>query len=191
MLSEIKQGRVELTEVGKVVERTISELPTKYPMAKVASHVIMPDHVHMLIDLRSAATLTGNDSSNGASNDSSNGASNGAINRAVTGTVTGTVSAVTSPDRAGTGKTTTTDLDRIRGGVTGEHNPMLKNNSISSMIRWLKAKSCYQIRCFCLEDFQWHPRYHDRIVRNRKEREAFLRYIEANPAKWENVPKQD
>lgn len=64
-------------------------------------------------------------------------------------------------------------------------NPM-KNNSISTIVRWLKAKSTYEIRHkLDKNEFGWQRNYHDHIIRNEKELEEIRKYIEYNPHNWE------
>ena len=44
--------KVTLTPVGEITEQTISEISSHYPNIKVDTHVIMPDHVHMILEIR-------------------------------------------------------------------------------------------------------------------------------------------
>ena len=41
----------ELTEIGKIVEEQILDLPRRYPSFSIDKYVIMPNHVHLLISL--------------------------------------------------------------------------------------------------------------------------------------------
>ena len=40
-----------LTPVGKITEQAISEIPSHYPNIKVDTYVVMPDHVHMILEI--------------------------------------------------------------------------------------------------------------------------------------------
>ena len=42
---------IELTECGQIVEQTIRAIPEHYTGVSVSRYVIMPNHVHMLLDL--------------------------------------------------------------------------------------------------------------------------------------------
>ena len=42
---------VQLTELGRVVERYIQSTPKAYPGVKVERYVIMPNHIHLLLTL--------------------------------------------------------------------------------------------------------------------------------------------
>ena len=41
--------RMELTEIGKVVERWITSIPAAYPDIALEQYVIMPNHVHLFL----------------------------------------------------------------------------------------------------------------------------------------------
>lgn len=40
---------VELSLQGKIIEKYINLIPSKYPDVKIEKYVIMPDHIHMII----------------------------------------------------------------------------------------------------------------------------------------------
>ena len=42
---------VELSETGRIVESYLTEIPSHYPDVGLASYVIMPDHIHMILVL--------------------------------------------------------------------------------------------------------------------------------------------
>jgi REP element-mobilizing transposase RayT len=69
------------------------------------------------------------------------------------------------------------------GGFAGENNPMLLEN-IARIIRWYKGRCTFEIRKIN-EDFEWHSRFHDHIIRNSDSFERIQNYIEENPSKWE------
>ena len=41
----------ELSEIGRIVESYLTEIPSHYPDVHLASYVIMPDHIHMVLVL--------------------------------------------------------------------------------------------------------------------------------------------
>ncbi|MBQ8676160.1 MAG: hypothetical protein IJ528_08080 [Bacteroidaceae bacterium] len=50
--------RVELTAVGQIVEQELTQtMPHHYPMVEVQDHVVMPDHLHAIIEVH--GTLVG------------------------------------------------------------------------------------------------------------------------------------
>jgi REP element-mobilizing transposase RayT len=67
-----------------------------------------------------------------------------------------------------------------------EHNPMFKK-SLSTIIRWFKGKSSYEIRKnLNIPEFAWQRNYYDHIIRNEKELEEIRKYIYYNPLNWSN-----
>ena len=42
---------VELSEIGRIVESYLTEIPSHYSDVHLASYVIMPDHIHMILVL--------------------------------------------------------------------------------------------------------------------------------------------
>ncbi|TRX30860.1 transposase [Flavobacterium sp. ZT3R18] len=69
------------------------------------------------------------------------------------------------------------------GGFSGENNPMLAEN-ISRIIRWYKGRCTFEIRKVN-QNFEWHSRFYDHIIRNSESFERIQNYIEENPSKWE------
>jgi putative transposase len=69
------------------------------------------------------------------------------------------------------------------GGFAGENNPMLLEN-ISRIIRWYKGRCTFEMRKIN-NDFEWHSRFYDHIIRNSESFERIQNYIEENPSRWE------
>jgi REP element-mobilizing transposase RayT len=68
------------------------------------------------------------------------------------------------------------------GGITRDKNPMFHRN-LSRVIRWYKGRCAFEIRKIN-PAFQWHTRFHDRIIRNETEYQNVVDYINNNPEKW-------
>jgi len=69
------------------------------------------------------------------------------------------------------------------GGVTGCNNPMLYDN-LSRVIRWYKGRVKYETTKRKLP-FNWHSRFHDRILRiETNELNIKRNYIHNNPKNW-------
>jgi len=69
---------------------------------------------------------------------------------------------------------------------TLERDPQMNDTSLSQVMRAFKSMSARAInrRCNSPGAPVWQRGYMDRIIRNRREHEAFLRYIDGNPASW-------
>ena len=48
---ELTTNKIELNNAGKMVEKWLKELPNKYKNIKCDEYVIMPNHIHMLIEI--------------------------------------------------------------------------------------------------------------------------------------------
>ncbi len=54
VLGDVKDGIIELNSNGRTVKDTLKNLPSRYPGSSLESYVIMPNHVHFIIQLRGA-----------------------------------------------------------------------------------------------------------------------------------------
>jgi REP element-mobilizing transposase RayT len=44
-------SKVILSEIGEVIENAIHQIPTHYPMIAVEHHIVMPNHVHVILEI--------------------------------------------------------------------------------------------------------------------------------------------
>lgn len=51
LLGQILDGRMALSDAGRIVERTWFDLPNRYPGIRLDAFVVMPNHVHGIITL--------------------------------------------------------------------------------------------------------------------------------------------
>jgi putative transposase len=51
LLGEIKNNKMILSELGKIVEKCWLEIPTHYPDVELGSFVVMPNHIHGIITI--------------------------------------------------------------------------------------------------------------------------------------------
>ncbi|BAZ14176.1 hypothetical protein NIES4071_60160 [Calothrix sp. NIES-4071] len=72
-----------------------------------------------------------------------------------------------------------------KGGVTGQNNPMLSQDSLSKAIRWYKGRSKHEIGKFNPEFF-WQKRFHESIIKDEQGLDAVRQYIIQNPLAWED-----
>lgn len=164
----IAGGRMILSETGKIAETNWSAIPNQFPFAKTEQFVIMPDHIHGIIQITDSAGHAGHGDSAGFRRD--------AINRVSTG--------------PGPGTGTETETDKT-GGVTGKHNPMMNPRSLSAIIRWFKGRTSFMINKLSTTNaFKWQPRFHDHIIRNHDELIRIRNYIINNPMNWDSDSTQ-
>ena len=71
-----------------------------------------------------------------------------------------------------------------KGGITKQNNPML-NKNLSTIIRWYKGRTTFEIRKL-YPNFAWQSRFYDHIIRNEEEFYRISEYIINNPLIWED-----
>ena len=52
----VEGATVQLTETGRLVQNTIGRLPDAFPGINIHNYVVMPNHLHLLIELQNAGT---------------------------------------------------------------------------------------------------------------------------------------
>ncbi len=91
----------------------------------------------------------------------------------------------TGPRRDEIYRVPTDNNQKIIGGATGKHNPMLSPNSLGRIIREYKSAVTRYCTKNGITPFAWQPRFHDRIIRDENELNRVRLYIQQNPEKWE------
>jgi REP element-mobilizing transposase RayT len=163
-LGKIENGEMILSPEGKVVFSIWNEIPNQFQNAHIDSFVIMPNHIHGIIQIYDNSNISHHSISTDAinhSNIASNSTSTDAINRVRTGG----------------------DLKK-GGGITGSKNPMLSQHNLGKIIRWYKGRCTYEIRQECNPGFGWHSRFYEHIIRNESSLEYIKAYIASNPKNW-------
>jgi putative transposase len=155
---KIKNEEMILNEMGMIIEDLILGMVKQFQEIRIVEHIIMPDHVHFIINISKPKDD---------------------ISAETRLTETGL------PERGLTQTRLIASLQNgleIKGGITGNNNPMLRNG-IPKIVRWFKGRASFELRKTD-EEFCWQTRYYDRIIRNRDEYFAIIQYIKSNPEKW-------
>ena len=85
---EVRNGQTELTKVGKYLKTEIEKVQDFYPYAEIPIYVIMPDHVHLIMEIRKDTWNRKNADAINPNTDAINHNAD-AINRVPTGGITG------------------------------------------------------------------------------------------------------
>ena len=85
---EVRNGQTELTKVGKYLKTEIEKVQDFYPYAEIPIYVIMPDHVHLIMEIRKDTWNRENADATNPDADVINHNAD-AINRVPTGGITG------------------------------------------------------------------------------------------------------
>jgi putative transposase len=159
---KVVNGEMVLNEFGEIAKQQILWLQEQYPYLKIHNWVVMPNHVHFLmeIDRGRIGIGTGRDLS----------VPNRALNQ----------SHSESPNQSNS-----ESLENSIEIFEKNEIPPIKIKSISSLLGAFKTTSSKQIHLAGNEDFAWHRSFHDNIVRNSEAFRNIDRYITNNPKKWD------
>ncbi|MBK9503284.1 MAG: transposase [Leptospiraceae bacterium] len=180
---EIENGEMVLSEMGLIAKNIWSEVPKHFPHAELDEFIVMPNHVHGLL------YLSGQEKSKAIESE------------------------ISRPNKTRLEMETRSIASLQQGGITGKNNPVLNPLSLSKIIRWYKGRVTFEISrrdaihrvsnnteesnnndmnaninqlISLSRNFQWQPRFHDRIVRDEKELYNVRNYITNNPRNWED-----
>lgn len=160
---------MQLSDIGKIANEHWLQIPEQFDYAILHNHIVMPDHMHGIVEIAK-------------NNDIS---SISAINR---GSTLSTLSTLSTGSTGSTGSTNGSTSST--GGFAKDKNPML-NKNLSRIIRWYKGVVTFKSRKSVINrgytspEFGWHSRFYDSIIRDQKGFERVQQYIVDNPVKWE------
>jgi len=156
LFGEIVNGEMILNDAGKMIVRWWLELPNKFPNVNVDIFVVMPNHFHGIIFIADNANVVGDDLrvAPGLGGNDNGGEHGG------------------SPRR--------TDSPQQR-----------PNAPLSQMIQWFKTMTTNEyirgVKNLGWKPFNgkvWQRDYYEHIIRNQSAADRIARYIESNPAQW-------
>ena len=153
---EIKNGKMELNEIGKIAEEELLLTPKLREYVELDDYVIMPNHIHAIIIINeSVETCRGMSENHG-----------NIIN-----------------NRRDVARYISTDGDEQTENYFSKISP--KPKSLSSIVRSYKSAVTKRIRKIGINNFKWQSNFYDRIIRNESELFNIRKYIEQNPLKWD------
>lgn len=153
---EITNGKMQLSEIGKITEKYWHEIPQHFSFVKLGAFVVMPNHIHGII------IIDKNDNRNG---DVTVG------NNAIVETPKLGVSTITTPVPT--------------EPKTGGKNQKWKSGTLGAIINQYKRICTINSRKI-EPYFAWQPRFYDHIIRNEKSYKNISEYIFNNPTNWGN-----
>jgi putative transposase len=181
-LGEIKDGNMQLSEMGKIAQINWTEIPNHFPFVKLDAFVMMPNHVHGILVIdhsrNNLDNVVGRDANYRVSDD-----------RMTKNELTAGEGAQTSDAHQSDAIDQSDAINRVStgnkypGGITGENNPMLFDN-LSRVIRWYKGRTTFQCRSIHA-NFAWQTRFYDHIIRDETEYWKIREYILNNPKRWD------
>lgn len=154
-----------LTQAGIITESQISNLSKHFPDIEIWNHVVMPNHIHIIISIRNVGTLFK------ASAETSLEPSAATSFKA---------SAATSLEPSAA--TNLGCLRQRRHGAPDEQD-FYHNTRLSVIIRCLKGGVKRDVGRAGIS-FAWQSRYYEHIIRNRRAYENIMNYIDKNVENW-------
>jgi putative transposase len=154
----ISNGKMILSEQGKVAFKLWHELPEHFPFVSLDEFVVMPNHVHGIIIIQSTSPV---------------------------GTLHAT-SRKQKPASVRT--LHATSLQKPATSLQNRNEFMSsispKPGSLATVIRSYKSAVSKNIH-LSDHDFSWLPRYYDHIIHSARELNRIRDYISNNPATWD------
>lgn len=179
---------MHLSPLGQKAEEIWHLIPEHYPFARLGAFVVMPDHIHGIIiidkdnglkETKPAIEETAPDCQDVDDHLSNSDMYFSFLDQIIDAEC----EAVKAEFAESAGP-----LDQLqtaeakRGGVTGEHNPMLRED-LARLVRWYKGRTTFECRKMN-RSFKWQSLYYDIIIPNENAYIAIENYIERNPLNW-------
>ena len=159
IFGEIQMEKVYLSDIGKIVNECWQMIPDHFPQIILHDYVVMPNHMHGIIEIRNTGdTLVGVNA---------NGMSGTNVNAMVGANVNAMVGAnnhspLPSPP-----------FSKIRPNGT--------SRTVGSVVRGFKIGVTKRVGFS-----PWQRNYYERIIWNDMTYNNIVRYIVRNPQKWEH-----
>ena len=165
---EISQGKMYLTQAGIITESQISNLSKHFPDIEIWNHVVMPNHIHIIISIRNVQNV-------------------GTLFKA-SATTSLEPSATTSLEPSAATSlepSAATNLGclRQRRHDAPDEQDFHHNTRLSVIIRCLKGGVKRDVGRAGIS-FAWQSRYYEHIIRNRRAYENIMNYIDNNVENW-------
>jgi putative transposase len=178
---EIKNGKMHLSEIGKLVQQFWLEIPQHFPHIKLDEFVVMPDHFHGILISNGCKTNKKRDAN------SSDHCMDVAMQHPRNNNIINII-------KNGSDIDINNNIDNQKNKPPETYifskqffsNISPKSGSIPVVIRSFKSvvsKHARQIR----SDFKWQKLYHDRIIRDMEEFTRVKYYIRNNVKNWNKI----
>ncbi len=201
----IANGRMQLSEIGKILEQEWIETPKIRPDMNLTldAFVVMPNHFHGIIIIGDnihnrvgyrAGAMNNYDTDNGTTNNGTTNCRDAmhcvSIAATTNNTDPNTNTNDDTNDDTNTNAYTESESDFETYFELNFQNPPPPNKfgpqskNLASIIRGMKSSVTTQAKISGHNNFGWQSRYHDHIIRNTVEFYRIRNYIINNPAKW-------
>ena len=203
LFGEIINGQMILNDAGKIANNCWMEIPNHFPNAVLHEHIVMPNHIHGIIELKYdtvGAEKFPPDNVNVIDNDRSNN-----DDAVIDNDRSNNDDAVIDNDRANNDDAVI-DNDRsnnddavidndwannddavIDNDRANNHSPLRSpSKTIGSIVRGFKIGVTKRMRQNTDVYHVWQRNYYEHIIRKEQSYLSISEYIINNPTKWEN-----
>ncbi len=165
---EVTNGKMFPGEIGKTAEMYLKEVSKHFINAVVAEHVVMPNHVHLILVINDRCKFSNDGDFSGGGPCHGVGPCHGMDLPTTDDTPVGSRHGVTLPN-----------------GVTLRFGKPVAG-SVSVIINHYKAS----VKRWCNKNdfgfFKWQPRFYDHIIRNEEYCSKIVTYMRNNPKNWKD-----
>lgn len=154
----VVNGKMKLSEIGEIAKQCWSNIINHFPFILLDEFIVMPNHVHGIIQINKNVPV---ETQHLASPETEQISTHNAINK-------------------------TQNIASLRGREHDEWKPNKfgpQSQNLASIIRGFKIGVTKYANDNNI-DFQWQPRFHDRIIRDESALYGIREYIRNNPEKW-------
>lgn len=182
-LGSITNGEMHLSELGKITDRCINELERHHSDVSLLNYVVMPNHIHLAIDI-SPAPSTEAPNPESAANPAANPTSNPANPAA-------NPNSAPNPDANPAPSQKMGCLKQARNGDACDdfhHNCRLASviGSLKAAITRAANRVTYGRDISRPKCPKWQQRYYENIIRNERAFVNIMNYIDNNVIRWDN-----
>ena len=190
LFGEIENGEMILNEYGKIANQCWLEIPNHFPNAILHEHIIMPNHIHGIVELVGAnqyspETMTKNVSNDGMKNVSNDGMKN--VSNDGMKNVSNDGMKNVSNDGVNNVLYGIGANNVLYGiGVNNDSPQRSPSKTIGSIVRGFKIGVTKWMRQNTNVYNVWQRNYYENIIRNENAYQRISQYIINNPQNWDN-----
>jgi REP element-mobilizing transposase RayT len=166
LFGEIENGKMKLNDAGNIARNCWLEIPNHFPNAILHEHIIMPNHIHGIIELKTYTV----------------GAENFPPNIANAPNIANGANITNAPNIANGANITNAVNNTNRANVDSPLRSPSKN--IGSIVRGYKIGVTKWMRQNTDVYDVWQRNYYEHIIRDEQSYQRISDYIINNPEKW-------
>lgn len=195
IFGEIADGEMRLSELGLIAADCLHEIPAHHPDAKIISHVVMPNHLHIIIAITRPAIgnnpgIVGHPSPAPATVGNPAIGAPGIPSDAPVRTryiASSSAESIIASAEAESIIAKSNTLGCLKPPKHGEIcNDFHHNSRLAVIVGSFKAAVTRLARTRYIASLPvWQPRFHEHIIRNQHALDNIMTYIDENVSRWD------